>query len=439
MELVANGFNFPTSVTFDTEGTAYVAEAGLAFDGAPRGGRILRVEPDGKSTCLLDGLRPPVNGLTFHQGTLLISEGGHPGRISRLTLGGGWETVLDGLPGLGNYHTNMVAVGPDERLYFSQGALTNSGVVGLDAYELGWLRRLPHDHDLPGWDVVLAGVNHESDNPLPEAGPGRAKTGAFSPFNTATEAGRRVPGRLPCTAAVLSCAPDGTGLELVAWGLRNAYGLGFLPDGRLLAVDQGADDRGSRPIGGAPDLLFDVRPGQWYGWPDFVGGVPVTDARFHPVARRRARAALEQSRRAPAAGRAAAPFPRQCRGDEILRGPRRPVARAFFVALFGDEKPMTAPPGAPRGPRPGAHRSGRLVAAPPGGRAVPSPHRPALSPAQRRAARARFRRVRDDLREARRRARGQRPALETSRRGARGYLTTNSIPNPWPRPPLPTT
>ena len=27
---------------------------------------------------------------------------------------------------------------------------------------------------------------------------------------------------------------------LVAWGLRNAYGLGFLPDGTLLATDQGA-------------------------------------------------------------------------------------------------------------------------------------------------------------------------------------------------------
>jgi hypothetical protein len=33
--------------------------------------------------------------------------------------------------------------------------MTNTGVVGLDAHELGWLRRLPHAHDLPGYDIAL--------------------------------------------------------------------------------------------------------------------------------------------------------------------------------------------------------------------------------------------------------------------------------------------
>ena len=80
-----------------------------------------------------------MNGLAFHDGLFCISEGGHPGRISRWAQGRERETVLDGLPGLGKYHTNMTVVGPDGRLYFSQGALTNSGVIGLDAYELGWL------------------------------------------------------------------------------------------------------------------------------------------------------------------------------------------------------------------------------------------------------------------------------------------------------------
>ena len=47
----------------------------------------------------------------------------------------------------------MVAVGPDGWLYFSQGAMTNSGVVGLDAYDLAWLKQLPHPFDLP--DLTL--------------------------------------------------------------------------------------------------------------------------------------------------------------------------------------------------------------------------------------------------------------------------------------------
>jgi hypothetical protein len=179
----------------------------------------------------------------------------------------------------------MAVVGPDEKLYFSQGAMTNSGIIGLDAYEIGWLARLPHSHDLPGLEVQLAGVNVRTPNPL-EPGDGEVETGAFVPFGTSTQPGQRVPAHLPATAAVMRCQLDGSALELVAWGLRNAYGLGFLPDGRLLAIDQGADDRESRPVGNAPDLLYEVRQGAWYGWPDFIGGDPVTARLARAHARR---------------------------------------------------------------------------------------------------------------------------------------------------------
>ena len=29
-------------------------------------------------------------------------------------------------------------------------------------------------------------------------------------------------------------------------------------------------------------MLFEVRKGAWYGWPDFIGDVPITDPRFQP-------------------------------------------------------------------------------------------------------------------------------------------------------------
>ena len=177
---------------------------------------------DGNRTLLIEGLRPPVNGLTFHQGSLYISEGGHPGRISRLDFDGKQAVILDNLPGPGNYHTNMVAFGPDGKLYFSQGSMTNTGVVGLDAYELGWLRRLPHAHDIPGYEVVLAGINFETSNPLVDTPNARIQTGAFVPFGTKSESGQRIAPKVPCTAAVMRCNLDGSDLELVAWGLRNA-------------------------------------------------------------------------------------------------------------------------------------------------------------------------------------------------------------------------
>ncbi len=351
LELVADGFSFPTSLTFDEAGVIYVAESGLPFGGAPPGGRVWRVGMDGRRSLLAEGLRAPVNGLTFHRGSLYVSEGGHPGRLSRLDPDGQQTTILDNLPGPGNYHTNMVTFGPDGKLYFSQGAMTNTGIVGLDAYELGWLRRLPHAHDLPGYDIVLAGVNVETANPLSDEPGARVQTGAFVPFGTPTEPGQPIPAHLPCTAAVMRCSPDGSDLELVAWGLRNAYGLGFLPDGRLLATDQGADDRGSRPVGNAPDLLFEVRAGAWYGWPDFIGGDPITDPQYQPERGPAPAFVLANHDELPPPQRALVRFPPHAAAVKFDVAPAGTSdwAGQIVVALFGDETPMTAPAGPPVG------------------------------------------------------------------------------------------
>src|ERR1041385_738991 len=153
-ELVAEGLDFPTSAAIADDGAIYIAESGLPFGGARPGGRIVRIGADGSPVTVLEGLRTPVNGLTWHGGGFYVSEGGFPGRISYWTPGAARRTILDELPGRGNYHTNMVAVGPDGWLYFSQGAMTNSGVVGLDAYDLAWLKQLPHPCDLPGLDIT---------------------------------------------------------------------------------------------------------------------------------------------------------------------------------------------------------------------------------------------------------------------------------------------
>jgi hypothetical protein len=348
-EKIAVGLDFPTSLTFDLDGVAYVAESGLAFDGAPAGGRIWRLDRNNGRQLLVDGLAPPVNGLTYRDGALWVSEAGPPGRISRLGLDGKKTTIVDGLPGGGNYHTNMVAFGPDGFIYFSQGAMTNSGVVGLDAYEVGWLGRLPHDHDVPGFDLVLAGENIETANPLGTE-VARTTTGAFSPFGSATAPYQRVPAQLPCTAAVMRCRSDGSQLELVAWGLRNAFGIGFLPDGRLLAVDQGADDRGSRPIGNAPDLLFEVEQGGWYGWPDFIDGIPVTDTRWRPERGAQPGFVIANHGELPPPRRAVVQFPSHAAAGKFDVAPAgSPCDGQLVIALFGDERPMTGPAGNPVG------------------------------------------------------------------------------------------
>ncbi len=344
-EVVAEGLNFPTSLCFDHRGGAWVAESGLPFDGLRDGGRILRIDEDGGSSVVVEGLRSPVTGLCFADGVFYISEGGNPGRISRMTMDGAVATVLDELPGGGNYHTNMVTVGPGGWLYFSQGAATNMAIVGPDASDLAWLGRLPHPHDLPGMDIVLSGYNASSNGTPGE----RTTSGAFVPWGTATKPGQRIPAQLPCTASGMRCRPDGSRLELVAWGLRNAWGMGFLRDGRLIATDQGADDRGSRAIGNVPDLLFEVRPGRWYGWPDYIGAVPVTDPRFAPARGPALRFVLANHEQLPGPEPALVELPGNCSAVKFDTIPAGRFGGQLLVALFGDESPLTAPPREPAG------------------------------------------------------------------------------------------
>jgi len=95
-----------------------------------------------------------------------------------------------------------------------------------------------------------------------------------------------VRGQTKCSGAVLRVRPNGKDLQLVAWGFRNPFGLGFGLDGQLYATENGFDERGSRPVWGAPDVMWNVQPGLWYGWPDFSGGEPISAERFNRPASR---------------------------------------------------------------------------------------------------------------------------------------------------------
>jgi len=339
-ESAVDDLNFPTSVSFGEDGEAYIAESGLPFGGAPPGGRIWRVK-DGERELLIEGLRPPVNGVTYHQGALYVTESGYPSRIFRHDLASGEQTdVVTGLPGPGNYQANMVAFSPDGKLYFSTGAMTNTGVIGLDAYDLGWLKLLPHEHDVPGYDVVVRHQEFTTDDPRPD-GTGHAVTGPFATFGEVLPEGTRIEGTVPATSAVMRCDPDGGNLELVCWGVRNGFGLLFLRDGRLIATDQGADDRGSRPVGDIPEILYEIKEGAWYGWPDFIGGVPISDPRFKPEEGDAPEFVLSNHDELPPPEKPLAEWTSHVAAVKLDQAPDGRVV----VAMFGDEVPMTAPSG----------------------------------------------------------------------------------------------
>ncbi len=172
----------------------------------------------------------------------------HPSAARRFPTSrrsGPLEEVVADLPDRGDHQLSPPLFGPVGKLYFSTGTATNCGVVGADNIAYEWLRN-PALHgvcDISGADVTLTGRNYETQDVT-----GRlrdeVRTGAFVAFGTETERGQVVPGRTECTNGVLRCDPDGSNLELLAWGLRNAFGLQHHPDGRLFATEHGIDEKG---------------------------------------------------------------------------------------------------------------------------------------------------------------------------------------------------
>jgi glucose/arabinose dehydrogenase len=220
-----------------------------------------------------DDFDAPITDVTFHDGWLFVS---HLGKITRVrTDGSDREDVVDDLPSMGDHSNTEIVFGPDGNMYFGVGSATNSGVVGLD--NLSWVERFPDFHDIPGDDITVRDVNYETENPLEG---GTVMTGAYHAFGE--EAGDREPidSDEKCNGSILVYNFDEDDLDVMAWGFRNPFGLGFDADGKLWTINNGMDERGSRPVESDPDAMFQVERANWYGWPDYSIGRPVNQPLF---------------------------------------------------------------------------------------------------------------------------------------------------------------
>ncbi len=260
----------PTAAVFDGN-DLLVAESGSLP-------RILRIKEDGTVSLVAShGLRGPVGGLALRDGRLYVS---HKGKVSVVQADGKLSDIITDLPSEGENQNNQIAFGPDGKLYLGQGTVTNAGVVGLDAYELGWLDLDPTLHDIPCQTIRLLGQNYQTPNPFLREGDSLLLTGGYKALGEPTIADETIPGSTLCGGSILRFNRDGSKGELVAWGLRDPVGLRFDKAGQLWVTSQGTEARGSRNILGDPDYLVRVERGAWYGWPDYFDGRPATDARF---------------------------------------------------------------------------------------------------------------------------------------------------------------
>ena len=348
VEVVASGFNEPVHCCFDDEGRCYVVECGHKIDAGPP--RVLRVDvATGAQTVFYQVPEDQwvktgaVTGASWHRGALYLA---NTDRLTRITPDGRSTDVVTGLPGRGDHQTNHPVVGPDGKLYFGQGSATNTGVVGPDNFAYEWLPKFPTVCDVPAQDVTLVGTNFDSSD-VTGALTGRVETGAYVPFKTRTEPGQIVRGSNKPTGAILRWDPEGGDVEVVAWGLRNPYGLAFHPDGRLFATEHGIDERGHRYVVGDLEDLYEVTAGEWYGWPDFASGIRLDD----PAWSGKGREPVLAKHPNPAPPRPFAVFPAHAapNGFDFSRDERFGFVGDAFVALFGDAAPVTSRPIMPRG------------------------------------------------------------------------------------------
>ena len=286
----------PTAMAFDDKGNLLIAEGGIggrapAIYGFTPSGSRFTVYHDPRLPLGIASPRHklygPIGGMVWHEGKLYVAhrDADRHGVISALGYDGSRKTVLAGMPAQGDYGLTDLAVGPDGRLYFGLGTATNSGVVGLDNWAVGWVRRWPKVRDLPWTKLRLRGVRMDSRNPLAGLfGPGeKAVTGGFQKFDTANKSWVYPPTNGKFNGAIYSVALDGGDLRAEAWGIRLPRGLGFNHLGTLYFTNNGMELRGSRPVKDDPDTFCKLVRGTWYGWPDFSADFyEITLPRFQP-------------------------------------------------------------------------------------------------------------------------------------------------------------
>lgn len=352
LEVVTRGLTYPVDVTFDEDGGIYVAEAGGHTYGtkpekAPDA-RILKLNKEtgewevmynklvpvdviknvafpteGK---LPEGLIPPITGVTYHEGKLFIS---HRSRYSTYNLETGeFKTIIDGLPSWGEF-LNAKPIFKDGKMYFFLSTQGNTGIPEAHWTTVMDIFNKPTAREYPGEDVVLTGRNYwVPTKKMKSIKKDSVLTGVYVQLGEVTEYGQVIPGREIANGAFYRVNPDGSDLERIAWGFRSSFGYRFSPDGKLITTMNSANPMPPRGVFFDYETVYEVKEGEWYGWPDFYSGIPITDERFEYKDEVRHFALTEETHRKLLDGR---------------RYPLQPIARlpvhsATQGMVFGNEE-----------------------------------------------------------------------------------------------------
>lgn len=292
------GLTAPSAIAFDANRSLLIAESGAdgrepKIFGFKETGEYFQIYPTGRRLPFgLDRLDPgfrlygPVGGMIAEHDKVYVSHRDRDGKgvITAFDYQGNPTTIVSGLPAQGDYGVTDIAIKPSNgRLYFGVGTATNSGVVGIDNWARGWVRRHPDVADHSAQDVKLLGYRFDTPNPKGGllGGDDIAVTAPFQPFGRSNQT--RIPGTEKPNGAIYSVSPTGGDLRVEATGLHNPRGLAFNDFEQLYVANTGMELRGTRPIKDDPDVLLRLVNGAWYGWPDYSADLnPIGDRRYQP-------------------------------------------------------------------------------------------------------------------------------------------------------------
>jgi glucose/arabinose dehydrogenase len=292
---VVVGLSFPTGMGFADDGTLFILEGGSTWPTRPyMPARILRLDPTGKLDCLAVEVLGGPRGVAYRDGAIYVSvKGGYNSHIDRFDLKTGERNiVVDRLPDGGWHEPGGPVFGPDGLMYFGQGSVSQNGVILPQGFTVD-LAKHPRAHDIPGQDVTLTGNNVWSRDPLAPY-PFLTETGAFKPFGTPAQKGEVIKGELLCSSGVWRARPDGSEIELLAWGIRNPYGMAFSEEGELYVSDNDLEEKGERAVADDPDRIWHIKKARephgsvstpdWYGFPEYCAdGLLAWDEKHLPL------------------------------------------------------------------------------------------------------------------------------------------------------------
>lgn len=325
LRLAVGGLTYPSNIAVNGA-RAFVSESGFSPDSPPNVKEITLPETGmGTARIILTPAMlppgralPPFTDVTVKDGMVYLAHRQTGvnmwpvGAISRFdpdSPASTFETILTGLPSVGDHQNNVVVFGADGRAYFGQGSATNTGIVGSDNVPR-WAADYPGFSDTAPVAITLNGTSFTARVPTSLDPDANAVTAPYRPFDTgAVAAGTVIPAATPSApayggiiagiGAVYSFDPAAADaastLRLEAWGLRNPFGLAFdrQDPTRLFISNNGSDIRGqagdpnqpfnpdtyviqgNRPVAQDQDDMFAITVGgevEFFGWPEFLHG-----------------------------------------------------------------------------------------------------------------------------------------------------------------------